>query len=242
MDTGAAGSIIAVKTLVYQIILVLYSLVMVVWMLPFFQTNISNFSFVTILGLICNSTFILLVLLFCISKRATDMLLRKGIGLLHKLHLCRHPEERYEKIHRELAVFHESSFLLGKSWKLYAGAGLLTVVQIASTCSIPYFIYRGFGFSAAGKCNYGGAGVCIHGERICTAAGRLRRSRRKLRLVLQKLFSGRNHYSRHSRVAYNLLLPEFSRWLYLHLSGGQNAKAHTFRCQKSRRGKGKRTE
>ena len=147
MDTGAAGSIIAVKTLVYQIILVLYSLVMVVWMLPFFQTNISNFSFVTILGLICNSTFILLVLLFCISKRATDMLLRKGIGLLHKLHLCRHPEERYEKIHRELAVFHESSFLLGKSWKLYAGAGLLTVVQIASTCSIPYFIYRGFGFS-----------------------------------------------------------------------------------------------
>lgn len=30
MDTGAAGSIIAVKTLVYQIILVLYSLVMVI--------------------------------------------------------------------------------------------------------------------------------------------------------------------------------------------------------------------
>ena len=107
----------------------------------------------------------------------------------------------------------------------------------------PVFYLSGFRFfAAAGKCNYGGAGICIHGERICTAAGRLRRSRRKLRLVLQELFSGWNHYSRHSRVAYNLLLPEFSRWLYLHLSGGQNAKAHTFRCQKSRRGKGKRTE
>ena len=53
MDTGAAGSIIAMKTLVYQIVLVFYSLAMVVWKLPFFQNHISNFSFVTIIGLLC---------------------------------------------------------------------------------------------------------------------------------------------------------------------------------------------
>lgn len=147
MDTGAAGSIIAMKTVVYQIILVLYSLVMVVWMLPFFQTNVSNFSFLTVLGLLCNSTFIILILLFCISKRATDILLRKGIWLFHKLRLCKRPEERYEKIKQELSVFHESSTLFGKSWRLYLTTGVLTVVQVACTCSIPYFIYRSFGFS-----------------------------------------------------------------------------------------------
>lgn len=147
METGAAGSIIAVKTLVYQIVLVIYSLVMVVWMLPFFQTNISNFSFLTVIGLICNSTFIFLVFLFCISKRGTDKILRASIGFLHKIHLCKHPEERYEKIHQELAVFHESSSFLGRSWKLYVDTCLLTVLQIALTCSIPYFIYRSFGFS-----------------------------------------------------------------------------------------------
>lgn len=64
MDTGAASSIIAMKTVVYQIILVLYSLVMVVWMLPFFQTNVSNFSFLTVVGLLCNSTFIILIIYF----------------------------------------------------------------------------------------------------------------------------------------------------------------------------------
>ena len=147
METGAAGSIIAVKTLVYQIVLVVYSLIMVVWMLPFFQTNISNFSFLTVIGLVCNSTFIFLVLLFCISKRGTDKILRVSISLLHKIHLCKQPEERYEKIHQELEVFHESSSFLGKSWKLYLVACLLTVLQIALTCSIPYFIYRSFGFS-----------------------------------------------------------------------------------------------
>ena len=77
MDTGAAGSIIAMKTLVYQVVLVLYSLVMVIWKLPFFQTNISGFSFLTIFGLVCNSTFIFLVLLFCISERFCST---KGYG------------------------------------------------------------------------------------------------------------------------------------------------------------------
>ena len=110
MDTGAAGSIIAMKTLVYQVILVLYSLVMVIWKLPFFQTNISGFSFVTILGLLCNSTFIFLVALFCISERLTDSILYKAIWLFHKL---------------QLSVFHGNSFLLRKSWSIWVSACFL---------------------------------------------------------------------------------------------------------------------
>lgn len=99
----------------------------------------------TILGLLCNSTFIFLVALFCISERLTDRILYKAIWLFHKLHLCKHPEKRYEKIHRELSVFHGNSFLLRKSWKIWVSACFFTVVQIAFTCLIPYFIYRSFG-------------------------------------------------------------------------------------------------
>ena len=146
MDTGAVGSIIAVKTLIYQIIMVLYSLVMVVFRLGFFQRSVSNFSFITIIGLLCNSTFIGLVLLFCISERLTDKLLHKGIYLLHKLHLCRHPDERYEKIHSQLSVFHGSTRLMGKSLKMYALVIVVTVVQIGIGYLIPYCIYRSFGF------------------------------------------------------------------------------------------------
>ncbi len=146
MDTGAAGSIIAVKTLVYQIVLVLYSFVMVAWMLPYFQTNVSGFSILTVFGLLCNSTFIFLVLLFCISQRLTDKILRGAIGIFSRLHLCRHPAERYRKIRAELSVFHGSSALLGRSPGLYAGACFFTLIQIACTCTIPYFIYRSFGF------------------------------------------------------------------------------------------------
>ena len=63
MDTGAAGSIIAMKTLVYQIVLVFYSLAMVVWKLPFFQNHISNFSFVNDYRPVCAT--VRLLSLFC---------------------------------------------------------------------------------------------------------------------------------------------------------------------------------
>lgn len=146
MDTGAAGSIIAVKTLIYQVVMVLYALAMVVFRLGFFQQNVSDFSFLTIIGLICNSTFIALVLLFCISERLTDKIIAGGVKLLHKLHLCRHPQERYQKIHSQLSVFHGSTRLIGRSLRMYVAVALITVAQIGVGYMIPYCIYRGFGF------------------------------------------------------------------------------------------------
>lgn len=97
MDTGKAGSIIAVKTLTYQVVMVIYSLVAVAAKLNFFQNNVSNFSFVTILGLLSNSVFIAFVFLFMISENTTDKIVSGVIQFLHKIKLCRHPEERYEK-------------------------------------------------------------------------------------------------------------------------------------------------
>ena len=76
----APQSIIAMKTLVYQIVLVFYSLAMVVWKLPFFQNHISNFSFVTIIG--CCAT-VRLLSLFCFFASASGLRIScsaKGYG------------------------------------------------------------------------------------------------------------------------------------------------------------------
>lgn len=149
MDTGKAGSIIAVKTLTYQVVMVLYSLVLVAMKLHFFQTSVSNFSFVTIIGLISNSTFITLVALFMISETATDKVVTGVIRFLHKMKLCRHPQERYEKIHSQLEIFHGASKLMGRSVRLYAVVTAFTVVQITLNSLIPYFIYRSFNIGSA---------------------------------------------------------------------------------------------
>lgn len=149
MDTGKAGSIIAVKTLTYQVVMVLYSLVAVAAKLQFFQTSVSNFSFVTIIGLLSNSIFIALVFLFMLSETTTDRIVTAVIRFLHKIKLCRHPEERYEKIHGQLEMFHDASKLMGNSTKLYLTAMGITVFQITINSLVPYCIYRSFGIGTA---------------------------------------------------------------------------------------------
>lgn len=149
MDTGKAGSIIAVKTLTYQVVMVLYSLVAVAAKLHFFQTSVSNFSFVTIIGLLSNSVFIVLVFLFMISENITDRVLTAIIQFLHKIKLVRHPQERYEKIHKQLEMFHNASKLMGNSTKLYLTVMGLSVFQITLGSLVPYFIYRSFGMHDA---------------------------------------------------------------------------------------------
>lgn len=149
MDTGKAGSAIAMKTLTYQIVMVVYSLVLVASKLHFFQTNVSNFSFITIIGLISNSIFIAFVAMFMISEKLTDKIVTSVIWFFHRIKLCKHPKERYEKIHSQLALFHDASKLMGKSTRLYVFVMLITVVQITLNSLIPYFIYRSFNLHTA---------------------------------------------------------------------------------------------
>jgi uncharacterized protein (TIRG00374 family) len=149
METGVACSVAVVKTIVYQIVMVFYALIMVIAKLHYFQTNVSNFSFITVLGLFANSIFIATVFLFMISEKLTDRILRAVIHLLHKVKLCRHPEERYQKIHNELQLFHDATKIMGNSMELYLSAAGLTLAQITLNSLIPYFIYRSFNLRGA---------------------------------------------------------------------------------------------
>ncbi len=149
MDTGGAGSIIAVKSLVYQIVMVLFALVMVFWKLPFFQNSVSNFSFLTIIGLVTNLTFVLLVLFFAVNEKATDKCLRVILKMLYRIRLVKKPLARYHKLHSEFAIFHKSTKLVGKSVKVYLNAVFFTAVQISVACMIPYLIFRSFGLRGA---------------------------------------------------------------------------------------------
>lgn len=149
MDTGMASSIIAVKSLSYQVVMVLYALIMVITKLHYFQTNVSNFSFLTVIGLFTNCAFIAAVILFMISEKLTDKILRASLRVLCKYKICKHPDERYEKIHAHLQVFHDASKIMGNTWRLYITACVFTTLQITLGSLIPYFIYRSFNLRGA---------------------------------------------------------------------------------------------
>ena len=149
MDTGKAGAIIAVKTLVYQVVVVIFALVMVFWKLPYFQEQVSDFAFITIIGLATNLVFVVAVLFFAANQKATDKIMRGIIKLLHKMKLCKKPEERYQKIHDEFSLFYDSTRLMGRSLSVYLYTALFTIAQLLCTFFVPYLIYRSFNFHTA---------------------------------------------------------------------------------------------
>lgn len=149
IDTGVACSVSAVKTLSYQTVMLFYALAMVIWKLRYFQTNVSNFSFITIIGILCNSLFIAAVCLFMVSEKTTDRILRGILRLAARMKLCRNPEKQYEKVHGQLAMFHDASKIMGNSARFYVPIVAVTVLQITLNSLIPYFIYRSFNYNGA---------------------------------------------------------------------------------------------
>lgn len=149
MDTGKAGAIVAVKTLVYQVVVVIFALVMVFWKLPYFQEQVSNFAFITIIGLATNLLFVVAVLFFAANQKATDKIMHGILNLLHKIRLCKKPEERYQKIHDEFSLFYDSTRLMGRSFLVYFCTALFTLAQLFCTFIVPYLIYRSFHFQGA---------------------------------------------------------------------------------------------
>lgn len=144
MDTGSASSIIAVKSLVHHAVTFVYSLVLISFELNYFQTRVSNFSFITIFGLITNSIFIFLVFLFMLNERLTNSLLQGFIKFLNKIKLQKLAQKIDAKIHEQLVIFHESSRKIGRAYGLYTSAIVLTLFQITIASLISYFVYRSF--------------------------------------------------------------------------------------------------
>lgn len=148
MDTGKAAAVITIKTMVYQVVMVIFALIMVAWKLPFFRAqHISNFWFITLIGLAANLIFISSVFFFSFNQKLTSKIVSGIITLLSKIHLCKNPEERKESILGGFRMYFESTRLVGKSIKMYILVGLMQLAQILVVCVVPYCIYRSFNFS-----------------------------------------------------------------------------------------------
>ena len=144
METGAATSIVTVKSLIHHGVTFVYSFILVAFELNYFQTKVSNFAVIAVFGLVTNSLFILFALVFIMNERLTDLILRAVVRFMDKIHLHKLSQKFYDQVHGQLVVFHDSSKIFGKNYALYAIAIFLTLIQITIASLLSYFVYRSF--------------------------------------------------------------------------------------------------
>lgn len=102
--------------------------------------------FFVILGIGLNSSALILLLIAIFSKRLSKGLINIAVKILKFLKIPK-LEKRQEKLEKELQSYQESAVYIKKHKMLMLKTLLTTAVQILVYYSVPYWVYRAFGFN-----------------------------------------------------------------------------------------------
>lgn len=148
IPAGISGSILMIKFIIHQTVFTFYSLLVISLKFRYFNSKIRYFLYFAIFGFIFNSLIIGLAFLFSVNDKITKKILNVILKVLGKIRLVKNPDEKYGKIEKELMSFHKNSALIAQNKSICINACILTFIQWTIFYSIPYCVYRGFGFNS----------------------------------------------------------------------------------------------
>lgn len=154
LDTGGAASILLIKTVVYQVGVMLVGLVAMQSSFGFFREQVPAFGWITAAGVIINAAVTGGMLLLVVSSRVARKLCFGTINLLHRLRLLRNPENIMEKARAQFDIYHQSTKRFEKKKPVAVWVVLLTVTQLVLLYSIPFLTYRALGYEGASFINF----------------------------------------------------------------------------------------
>ena len=106
----------------------------------------SGLIYLFILGIVLNSTALNLLILRIFTKKLSAGLIKLVVKLLRFLKV-KNVEQKQEKIEKELASYQESAIYIKEHKTLMIKTILTTTIQMLAYYSVPYWIYRAFGFN-----------------------------------------------------------------------------------------------
>jgi uncharacterized protein (TIRG00374 family) len=153
MDIGPASSVVALKSLSYSIVLTLYALILMVWRVGFFRTNVPDFFFLAGIGLALNILSMLVLLLFAFNKQLALKIIRGIFTFLHKIRIVKSLEKSLNWATTQVGMFNDSSKVATKNPGVVIKTFVLSVFQLTFFFLVPYCIYRSFGLHGASIVN-----------------------------------------------------------------------------------------
>jgi uncharacterized protein (TIRG00374 family) len=149
IPAGVAGSILMIKFIFHQSINIVILILAFLYKFNYFNSRVNYFPYLFILGLVIHVIIMLFAILFSINSTVTKRILTTSFKVLKKTRLLKNTEAAYNKIEIELENFHQTASLITKHIKMCIYASIFTILQYSAFFSIPYCIYRSFGFHSA---------------------------------------------------------------------------------------------
>jgi len=147
VSAGDAVSFVMVKTLLYQMCLIVYAAAVLIFTFGFFRERIPHLALLMWAGVCINVVFITAVCAVSLKKAAAEKIAAVIVRLLAALRIVKNRGRVTELFNMQITRFNRSfTLLFQKRDKLILGF-LLTVLQQTLYYCLPYCIYRGFNMS-----------------------------------------------------------------------------------------------
>lgn len=147
LNSGSAASILMIKFIVYQLVLIFYSFFLIIFKKSFFESGTINFFYLIFIGFTVNLSVVLGLYIFSKHKKAKEYILIGGLKLLNKINLIKDYHHWEETINEQIKLFHQDLELLKKRKKMLLKISIFTLSQLSFFFMIPYFVYRSFNLS-----------------------------------------------------------------------------------------------
>jgi uncharacterized protein (TIRG00374 family) len=149
VGTGMATSALIQKFLVYQNVLVAYSIFAIILKFSYFSSLDKYILLGAILGFTVQACVIVVLILFSFNEKATIKLISAIYSVLAKLHIIKDLSSKIDGLKKQLSAFHEGNRKLYKDKSLLIKTYIFTFLQLTSMFVIPYFVYLSFNLSGA---------------------------------------------------------------------------------------------
>lgn len=138
-------SVLAMKFIITQIALVVFTLVVMLFQFDFFASLFKDYLWVAILGFAANIVLIVAVILAGISPRIITWITTPILHLLGNFKLLKHPADTIEKLNASISNFNRQFKFMHSQKIIVLKVFIWASIQSFAYYSITYMVYRAFG-------------------------------------------------------------------------------------------------
>lgn len=142
---GTSASVLLSKFIIYQLMLTLYSSIVLIMELKFFVVKVKGVVYLALVGFTINLGVVIVLIMAAFMKEQVKRIGFWLINLLYKFRLLKSPAIYRRKIVMQVDLFNHNIDIIKKNKGLLCGVGVLTILQLTAYFLIPYAVYRALG-------------------------------------------------------------------------------------------------
>lgn len=149
LPLGQSSSLLMSKFIIFQGVLLIYSLLFMITRARFFAEATKDIFFIVMIGFVVNVLVIGFLLFLSFAKQTNLKTVKKLVSFLHYIKLIKNPVLSLTSVQNYVREFHNHSVLLKNNKPLFLKVVFLSAVQLTLYFLIPYFIYKSLGLEGA---------------------------------------------------------------------------------------------